>query len=218
MGLIQENGITKFEYNDFSTNERKTFDLTNYGMGGQFYLYTGYRIPSFSTQPTPIFVGTILNNGKFVSAYEKVTSVRQKTFDYSKLRVEVLDSIPGGITYKIVANPHPPSYGLLGRDIIFETDGVQYVNFPQVQNPTPGNYPINFTANPKCYFKVRIYSTDDPINIYSEWLYYFEFRINWSQIRDSFISNFNSQQFTIDNNIVDSKDFIQNQKSQGYYL
>lgn len=48
-------------------------------------------------------------------------------------------------------------------------------------------------------------------------LFYFDLDLNWSQIRDAFISSVQNQQFSIGNGVSTARDFIDFQKSQGYY-
>jgi len=200
-----------FEFNDYVTNNPVLFNSreANYS-GGLLYTYKNKLVPDYS-KAIPVYVGTIERNGKPFRNIRASVTIRTKESSgiFGAIRgpviVKVLDSIPYGILYE---------YSTSTGEVTFYGDNIQIT--PNIVNPNCNNYPTSIGAKPRCYFRVRSYRQNLP-DSYSDWIYYFDIKTNWSDIRDNFILR-SSEKFSLDQtNIIDNQKFIDNYREKGYY-
>jgi hypothetical protein len=211
--------VQRLDFTDFVTGEPKSFSYNERG-GSSLSMYTR-RLANSSPGVIPVYLGTINEytgttlNTSFRSIPLGATLVKSTVSiflnQFGPIRIRVLDGLPEGITWSYFDG----EVTFVGRNVQSLPSDV----LSALRNPSYDNYPVNSRINNLCYFRIRAERINSPEVHYSTWIYYFRVRIDWSTIRDTFISNTSPTFFSFDQkNFVTGEQFIQEQKSNGYYL
>ena len=201
----------QFFYNDFLTNEPKIFDTSTSSSGNpNFYMYTQYKI----TRPSracPVYLGEIFNDYTFNSINLGATIGTLGSATNLNTETVFLDGVPSELS--LVGIP-PAEIRVTGKKVQAIPSNI--FNKDNDCDCGCSSYPVNFSDKIRCYFMLRTRKIANH-NIYSDWLYYVNVRLNWSSIRDAFISSLTIPFSINQKDIISSNDFIQLNKDKGYY-